>query len=175
MPGAGKSTVGKALAKLLARPFVDTDEEIVRRNGVAIATIFEIEGEAGFRQREAAVIAELTGRTGIVLATGGGAILRADNRAALAARGVVVYLRAGLDVLVQRTAQDIGKRNKRPLLEQGDVHGKLNDLLLSREPLYNEIADLTIDANRTSRSQFAQELALEIAAFAATAKQHPPA
>lgn len=168
MPGAGKSTVGKALAKLLGLPFVDSDEEIVSRNGVGIATIFEIEGEAGFRQRESAIIAELTRQAGIVMATGGGAILNGDNRNALVSRGLIVYLKADLDVLVQRTSQNAGKRKKRPLLENTDVRKRLADLLAVREPLYNEIADITVNANQTNRSKFLQELADEIARVTAT-------
>lgn len=167
MPGAGKSTVGRALAKSLAMTFVDSDDEIIRRNGVEIATIFEIEGEAGFRQREALVIDELTQRAGIVLATGGGAVLRLDNREALARRGVVVYLHTTLDVLVQRTTQDIGKRNKRPLLDSEDVSGKLTELLAVRAPLYREIADIIVDTTVSGRNAFLPELAAEVAAFAA--------
>ncbi len=168
MPGAGKSTVGKSLAKALDLPFVDTDDEIVSRNGVGIPTIFEIEGEAGFRQRETAIIAELTSRKGIVMATGGGAILNDNNRAQLVSRGLVIYLKADLDVLVQRTSQDAGKRKKRPLLDNTDVRQRLADLLATREPLYNEIADITVNANLTSRSKFLHELADEIARLKAT-------
>ena len=167
MPGAGKSTVGKLLAKIFARTFLDTDDEIVRRNGVEIATIFEIEGEDGFRQREVGVIDELTRQSGIVLATGGGAILRAENRQVLAERGVVVYLCANIDVLVQRTTQDSGKRKKRPLLDNIDVRERLVSLLAIREPLYNQIAHLKVDANMTTRSRFVQKLAADIAEFIA--------
>jgi shikimate kinase len=164
MPGSGKSTVGKALSKLMQMPFVDTDEEIVKRNGVAITTIFEIEGETGFRLRETAVIAELTKLTNIILATGGGAILNAENRANLRANGVVVYLNADIDVLVQRTTQDKGKRNKRPLLDVTNVHARLHDLLLVRQPLYVETAHITVDANHTNRAKFIQHLIETIAA-----------
>ncbi len=167
MPGAGKSTVGKSLAKALDFQFVDTDDEIVSRNGVGIPTIFEIEGEAGFRQRETAIIAELTSRAGIVMATGGGAILDSDNRNVLVARGVVVYLKADLDVLVQRTSRDAGKRKKRPLLDNTDVRKRLAELLATREPLYNEIAHITVNANQTNRSTFLRELVVEITRFMA--------
>ncbi|MFM7461909.1 MAG: shikimate kinase, partial [Burkholderiales bacterium] len=110
MPGVGKSTVGRLLAGALGREFVDSDEEIVRRNGVEIAMIFEIEGEAGFREREAAVINLLTLRSPIVLATGGGAILREDSRRILRERGLVVYLRASLDMLEARTQKKRGNK-----------------------------------------------------------------
>ncbi len=165
MPGAGKSTVGKSLAKMLTLPFFDTDDEIVRRNGVDIATIFEIEGEDGFRQREVCVVEELTRQTGIVLATGGGTILRMENRQALAERGVVVYLRTDLDILVERTTQNGGKRKKRPLLDHVDSRARLESLLAVRESLYNQIAHLTVDANMTTRSRFVQKLAADIADF----------
>lgn len=110
MPGVGKSTVGRLLAGALGREFIDSDEEIVRRNGVEIAMIFEIEGEAGFREREAAVINLLTLRSPIVLATGGGAILREDSRRILRERGLVVYLRASLDMLEARTQKKRGNQ-----------------------------------------------------------------
>ena len=145
-------------------PFIDTDEEIVKRNGVSVTTIFEIEGEAGFRLRETSVIAELTKLTNIVLASGGGAILNAENRANLRANGVVVYLKADIDVLVQRTTQDKGKRNKRPLLDVTNVHARLHDLLLIRQPLYVETAHITVDANHTNRTKFIQHLIETIAA-----------
>ncbi len=165
MPGAGKSTVGKSLANILDMPFIDTDDEIVCRNGVEIATIFEIEGEAGFRQREAALIDELTQQNGMVMATGGGAILHPENRVALSARGLVVYLHADVDTLVKRTSQMGGKRNKRPLLSNANVHERLTGLLAVRGPLYNEIADLTININHTNRLQLARVLASEIAEY----------
>lgn len=164
MPGSGKSTVGKALGKHLEMPFIDADEELVKRNGVAITTIFEIEGEVGFRQRETTVIAELTKLTNIVLATGGGAILNAENRANLRANGIVIYLKADIEVLVQRTSRDQGKRNKRPLLAVGNVDERLRNLLLIRQPLYAETAHITLDANNTNRTKFIQHLIQTIAA-----------
>ncbi len=164
MPGSGKSTVGKALGKHLQMPFVDTDEEIVKRNGVAISTIFEIEGEAGFRLRESTLIAELTTFTNIVLATGGGAILNAESRAKLRANGIVVYLKADIDVLVQRTSRIQGKRNKRPLLAVDNVGERLRELMLIRQPLYTETAHITVDANNTNRTKFIQQLMHTIAA-----------
>ncbi len=172
MPGAGKSTVGKSLAKILDMPFIDTDDEIVRRNGVEIATIFEIEGEAGFRQREVVLIDELTRQSGLVMATGGGAILHPHNRAVLSARGLVVYLRADVDTLVKRITQMGGKRNKRPLLNNANVHERLTGLLTTRGPLYNEIADLTISLNHSNRLQIARELASKIAHHSAQLTAH---
>ena len=172
MPGAGKSTVGKSLANLLEMPFVDTDDEIVCRNGVEIATIFEIEGEAGFRQREAALIDELSQHSGIVMATGGGAILKPENRVVLSARGLVVYLHADVDTLVKRISQTGGKRNKRPLLSNANVHERLTGLLKIRGPLYNEIADLTIKLNHSNRLHLARELASEIAEYFAQSTKY---
>ncbi len=161
MPGAGKSTVGRLLAAALDQPFVDSDEEIVRRNGVEIATIFEIEGEAGFREREAAVIDELTQRDGVVLATGGGAVLRDDNRRVLRTRGLVVYLRASVDILEARTHKLHGGKpaeKARPLLEGEHRRAKLDALLAAREPHYNQTAHIVIDANTTHRAKFLQKL-----------------
>ena len=124
MMGAGKTSVGKLLARQLRKSFVDADQEIEQRTGVRIAVIFDIEGEAGFRNREANVIRELTARTGIVLATGGGAVLREDNRKALAENGTVIYLRAHLDELWNRTRHD----KNRPLLRSGDARERLAEL-----------------------------------------------
>ena len=163
MPGSGKSTVGKALSKHLQMPFIDTDNEIVKRNGVSVATIFEIEGEAGFRQRETALITELTMLTNIVLATGGGAILSATNRANLRANGIVVHLNTDIDVLVQRTSRDQGRRNKRPLLAANNIEERLRELWLIRQPLYTETAHISIDANHTNRAKFIQQLMQAIA------------
>ena len=144
MPGAGKSTLGKTLAKRLSFTFVDADHELVTKTGVSIATIFEFEGEAGFRERETQMLAELVTRHEIVLATGGGAILSAPNRAVLRRHGVVIYLRASLDDLRVRTLRD----TKRPLLQAGDPEQVLQNLLNLREPLYNEVAHLTVDTGR---------------------------
>jgi len=144
--GAGKTTVGRAVARRLNRLFVDSDHEIESRTGARIPVIFDLEGEAGFRAREAQAINELTRRKGIVLATGGGAVMRAENRQALAARGVVVYLRAQVHDLWMRTRRD---RN-RPLLQTEDPRAKLEALYAARDPLYREIADLVIDTTNTS-------------------------
>jgi shikimate kinase len=160
MPGSGKSTVGRLLAKELDRPFVDSDEEIVRRNGVDIPTIFEIEGEIGFREREATVLRELADRDEIVLATGGGAIVSEANRQLLRRRGLVIYLRASIDVLTARTQKKAATRGHpvRPLLEGVDHRSKLETLLQAREPLYNATAHLTVDSTTTHRTRLLQKL-----------------
>ena len=142
--GAGKSTVGKRLADIRGMEFVDSDIEVEARTGVDIPFIFEKEGEAGFRKRERAVIADLTQRSGIVLATGGGAIMDPDSRQWLSARGFVVYLYAGLEQQVHRTA----RADNRPLLQTGEDRREiLRRLFELREPLYREIADLVISTD----------------------------
>lgn len=141
MMGAGKTTIGRGLARALGREFLDLDHELEARCGVRIPVIFEIEGEDGFRKREAAALDDCSSRRSIVLATGGGAILAADNRRMLHERGVVVYLRASLDELFRRTSRD---RN-RPLLANPDPRGTLRDLMVKRAPLYEAVADLVID------------------------------
>jgi shikimate kinase len=139
--GAGKSTIGRQLAESLAMAFYDSDKEIERRTGVDIPLIFELEGEDGFRKREAQVIQELVASDGIVMATGGGAVLDPANRDLLGARGRVIYLHADIDQLVKRTARD---RN-RPLLQGVDARERLEQLMERRGPLYSEVADITID------------------------------
>lgn len=147
--GAGKSTIGRYLAKALGLEFLDSDHEIERRTGASIPLIFDVEGEAGFRQREKKVIDELSQRSGIVLATGGGAVLDPENRACLLERGTVIYLYATIDQLLVRTAKD---RN-RPLLQTPDPRARLQELLLARDALYREVADLVVDTGgRTARS-----------------------
>ena len=146
MMGTGKTTVGRLLARRLRLRFIDSDHEIEARCGVKIPVIFEIEGEAGFRSREAQAVAELTELAGIVLATGGGAVLREDSRRLLAARGIVVYLRATPEHLFERVRQD---RN-RPLLATGDPLARLRQLYRERDPLYREVADLVVDTGRQS-------------------------
>jgi shikimate kinase len=141
--GAGKSAVGRQLARLLHLDFFDSDEEIERRTGVDIPFIFEKEGEAGFRVREVKVIDELSQKQGIVLATGGGAVLDADSRSHLGARGFVIYLFTTVQQQLDRTQRSRG----RPLLENGDKEGVLESLMETRDPLYREIADLVIDTD----------------------------
>jgi len=147
--GAGKSTIGRHLAKSLGLEFVDSDHEIERRTGANIPLIFDIEGEAGFRQREKKIIDELTQRNGIVLATGGGVVLDPDNRACLRERGQVIYLYARVEQLLARTAKD---RN-RPLLQTPDPRARLEELLQVRDGLYREVADVVVDTGgRTARN-----------------------
>jgi shikimate kinase len=141
--GAGKSTIGRQLARQLRLEFHDSDHEIEHRTGVDIPLIFEIEGEAGFRKREKAIIEELTRLPDIVLATGGGAILDPENRKHLSDRGRVIYLHTSVNQQLKRTARD---RN-RPLLQTEDPRQRLIELMQVREPLYREIADLVINTD----------------------------
>ncbi len=152
--GAGKTTIGRHLSCALGLPFVDSDREIEARTGATIPLIFELEGEAGFRAREKATLDELTQRTGIVLATGGGIVLDPDNRQVLRERGRVIYLRAPLEVLVQRTARD---RN-RPLLNNTDPRAKLRLLLEQRDPLYHEVADTVVDTGHRNIQAVVREV-----------------
>lgn len=152
--GAGKTTVGRLLARRLKLRFFDSDLEIERRCGVKIRVIFEIEGEAGFRGREEQVIAELAAMEGIVLATGGGAVLARDNRRRLAAGGTVVYLNARPEDLYERIRTD---RN-RPLLATADPLVRLRELHAERDALYRSVADLVIDTGAQSVQLLAREL-----------------
>jgi shikimate kinase len=141
--GAGKSTIGRQLSRQLKMPFHDSDHEIEQRTGVDIPPIFELEGEAGFRKRESAVIDELTRLPDIVLATGGGAILDPENRQHLSSRGQVIYLYASVNQQLKRTRRD---RN-RPLLQTADPRARLEELMAVRDPLYREIADMIVDTD----------------------------
>lgn len=152
--GAGKTTLGKRLAELRGMAFADSDQEVEQRTGVDIAYIFEKEGEAGFRRREKQVIAELTTRGQMVLATGGGAVLDAENRANLSARGFVVYLHAPVEQQLRRT----GHSTHRPLLKDGDPREILERLFLLRDPLYREVADLVVDTAGRNARLLAQEI-----------------
>jgi shikimate kinase len=151
--GAGKTTIGRLLARDLKLEFVDADQDIERRTGADIPWIFDVEGEEGFRDREQQVIEELTRRPGIVLATGGGAVLRPANRAALA-RGLVIYLRTTLDEQLRRTGRD----RKRPLLDVDDPGQVLRELFAARDPLYREVADLVVDSDSSSPRAVAQRV-----------------
>ncbi len=159
--GAGKTTIGRILAKKLGKRFIDTDHEIEARTGATIPWIFEIEGEASFRRREAEVIRDLTAQDGIVLATGGGAVLDADSRAYLKARGRVVYLRASVSSILARTAHD----KNRPLLQTADPRKKLEELTTIREPLYREVADLVIDTGRPNVQSMVQTILAQLGAL----------
>ena len=139
--GAGKSTIGRRLAAALGREFYDSDREIERRTGASSSLIFELEGEAGFRSREQAVIDELTRLSHVVLATGGGAVLDPLNRQALGGRGCVIYLHAPMAKLIQRTAKD---RN-RPLLQISDRAERLKTIVTERDPLYRAVADIVVE------------------------------
>jgi shikimate kinase len=156
--GAGKTTVGKALARRLAYRFVDVDQEIEARTGVSVRTIFEIEGEEGFRRREAQVIADLAGVKGHVVATGGGAVLLPENRRNLQASGFVIYLNVPLATLYERTRHD----RKRPLLQVSDPRQKLRELYAQRDPLYREIANLIISGSRITVQSVLQLLSKEM-------------
>jgi shikimate kinase len=142
--GSGKTAVGRHLARLLDYPFLDSDHEIETRTGADIPLIFEREGEAGFRHREREVIAELSARQPIVLATGGGAVLDAVTRSELKTRGWVVYL----ETSVSQQAERAGRTRHRPLLHGADPAQRLGELLHVREPLYREIADLTVSTDQ---------------------------
>ena len=157
--GAGKTTVGKLLAKHLGKQFIDSDHEIERRTGVKVHLIFELEGEDGFRAREAAAISELTQQDNIVLATGGGAILQAENRAALRNRGTVIYLRANVDDLWRRTRHD----KNRPLLQTENPRARLQQLLTERDPLYLETAHLVVDTGEQNVQKLLRNLEKKLA------------
>ena len=146
--GAGKSTIGRNLARTLNLEFLDSDHVIEERTGVDIPLIFELEGEDGFRKRESAIIDELTARSQIILATGGGAILDPDNRSKLSSRGIVIYLETSVEQQLRRTSHD----HSRPLLQTEDPKTKLQELMRIRGPLYAEVADWTIKTDhRKSR------------------------
>jgi shikimate kinase len=152
--GAGKSTVGRQLAQALGFRFLDSDQEIQRRTGVDIPTIFEFEGEEGFRNRERQVIDELSQEESIVLATGGGCVLHADNRRDLAARGLVIYLHCSPEQQGARTSRD---RN-RPLLHTEDPVQRLRELMEVRDPLYRQIADLVVSTEKRGTASVVKEI-----------------
>ncbi len=152
--GAGKSAVGRQLARSLHLTFVDSDDEIESRTGVDIAFIFEKEGEAGFRKREASTIDDLTRHDGVVLATGGGAVIDPDSRSRLGGRGYVVYLYTTVDQQFARTH----KGRERPLLENGDRREILEKLLVERDPMYREIADLVVETDGRKVHSVAREI-----------------
>ena len=161
MMGSGKTTMGRALAKHLGKDFVDSDEEIVKRTGVTVPHIFDVEGEAGFRQRETAAIRELTGRDNMVLATGGGAVLDGHNRTMLQQNGIVIYLKANAHDLWQRTRHD---RN-RPLLQTDNPYARLVELFQQRDPLYRQVSDIIVQSGKQSAHALMLRLVDEIDAF----------
>jgi shikimate kinase len=156
--GAGKSTVGKLLAKKLGRRFLDADHVIEDRCGVKIPVIFEMEGEDGFRRREAQAIKDITAEQDVILATGGGAVLLPENRQFLSERGTVIYLHANPMELWHRTRGGEG----RPLLKNGDAKKILENLYAIRDPLYREIADHVIETGKPSVNQLVNTLIMQL-------------
>lgn len=144
--GAGKTTIGRQLADELSLEFFDSDHEIEKRTGVTIPHIFDVEGEEGFRTRETRILDELTQKNDILLATGGGAILKPENRQFFHSRGITIYLYSDIDTLFTRTSKD----KNRPLLQTEDPRAKLEELFKVRDPLYRETADIIIDTNKDS-------------------------
>lgn len=154
MMGAGKTTVGRELAKRLGRRFVDSDHEIVERTGVAIPVIFDVEGEDGFRKRETMVVDELSGDAGIVLATGGGVVLRPENRDILHSRCCVVYLDVPVQTLYERTRHD----KNRPLLQVENPRAKIESLYKARDPLYRQVAHVVVSGGRGSAKSMLRKI-----------------
>lgn len=152
--GAGKSTIGRQLAKQLHKNFFDSDQEIEKQTGALISLIFEIEGEEGFRDRESRAIDKLTKRKNIVLATGGGAVLREENRRAIRRNGTVIYLHIPIETQLKRTS----KSKHRPLLQTDDPEQKLKALMKIREPIYRQEADIIIRCNNRSQHSVVREL-----------------
>lgn len=152
--GSGKSTVGKQLASALGYDFFDSDKEIEHSTGVKISLIFELEGEAGFRKREHNMIADLSTRSQITLATGGGSILDPENRKALQNNGFVIYLQASTSQIIKRTRRD----STRPLLQTENPEERLNELMKIRAPLYESIADLVFNTDSHSVPEVAQQV-----------------
>ena len=158
--GAGKTTIGRQLAKRLQRRFLDSDHEIEARTGVRIPVIFEIEGEGGFRKRESQVLHELSVEPELVLATGGGAVLAAENRQCLRDTGLVIYLHAPPEVLYERTRHD---RN-RPLLHVNDPLVRLRELYAARDPIYREVAHIVIESVEGAAGLLVQRIEKELRA-----------
>ena len=161
MMGSGKTTMGRLLARHLGKVFVDSDEEIIKRTGVTIPHIFDVEGEPGFRLREITALRNLVERDNMVLATGGGAVLDEQNRTMLQQNGIVIYLKASVHDLWQRTRHD---RN-RPLLQTGNPHARLTELFQQRDPLYRQVSDIIAQSGKQSAQALMLQLAEEIDAF----------
>jgi shikimate kinase len=158
MMGSGKTTMGRILAKHLDKVFVDSDEEIQLRTGVTIPHIFDVEGEPGFRVRETDALEALVKRDGLVLATGGGAALAEINRSMMKQNGIVIYLKAGVHDLWLRTRND----KNRPLLQTGNLHARLSELLHQRDGLYQQVADIIVPTGRQSVHALMLRLVAEI-------------
>lgn len=158
--GSGKTTLGKRAAKRLGLEFIDCDHEIERRTGASVTLIFDVEGEEGFRNRETDLLKELSGRSGLLVATGGGAILREQNRRLMRASGFVVWLRTSIAHQVTR----LGRDRSRPLLQTPDRERLLRELAAERNPLYTEAADLVFDSSHRNVKRVAEELCQEIRA-----------
>lgn len=152
--GAGKSTIGRQLARELGKQFRDSDSEIEKRTGVSIDVIFDIEGEQGFRRRETRMLEELVEERGIVLATGGGAILASENRQLLRDNGLIIYLKASAEHLAGRVKLD----RRRPLLQTGDKLAKIRELMTQREPVYQQLADMVVETNNRSIPRVVREI-----------------
>lgn len=157
--GAGKTSIGRRLADRFGLRFVDADHHVEQRTGASIPTIFEHVGEAGFREREAAALAELLAGERLLVATGGGAVLGESNRRLMRERGFVVYLRAGLESQLKRLQRD----RARPLLQRPDREQVLRDLARVREPLYHDVADLVVDTDGLTAAEAASRLCLQLA------------
>ncbi len=159
--GAGKSSIGRALARALDYPFRDTDDWLRERTGVDISTIFDFEGESGFRKREADAVTELTALEPVILGTGGGTVVTAENRRLLAERGFVVYLHTSLDYQLERTRTGT---HDRPMLDTADPEARLRELMEERGPLYRELADFTVQTDGASVQQVVRKLRRELGA-----------
>ena len=152
--GSGKTSTGRMLAKEMGYAFADTDEEVTKRTGVSIAYIFDVEGEEGFRKRECLALKECLNDNNMILSTGGGIVLSKENRDLLQDRGTVVYLQTSIRFQVKRTAST----NNRPLLQNKDPEETLEKLMLTRAPLYEEIADITIMTDNKSLQEMSKEI-----------------
>ena len=152
--GAGKSTIGRRLAQELGKQFRDSDSEIEKKTGVSIDVIFDIEGEQGFRRRETGILKELVEERGIVLATGGGAVLAPENRELLRDNGMVIYLKATAEHLAGRVRLD----RRRPLLQSGDKLAKIHELMIQRDPVYQQLADMVVETNNRSIPRVVREI-----------------
>ncbi len=156
--GAGKTTIGKMLAESLHLPFFDVDREVEERSGVDIPWIFDMEGEQGFRDRESAMLDELSEGVRSVIATGGGAVIRDENRRLMSSRGVVIYLCTTVEEQIRRTAKD----RKRPLLQNSNPEETLRKLMADREPLYLQVADLILKTDENSPRLVVQNICSQL-------------